>query len=527
MLGQVKRKEIVKNIIENKKLIVKHGFDPIDISEGIDWNYQHSHNTRTYSVYLHAIEYVGYLVLAGKEYNDKNYYDVAKKIIISWEKQDSEESIEHSWNEHAVSYRLTNLILFQDTVSDDYKLENHFFDELLIKHCAFLADDNNYKPNNHGILMDESLFKASFYMTDEIYQKLYKSIALNRVKLALYRDFSRKGLHSENSPEYHRMMMIVLNRFNELINAKGETLTNDVNHKLKKAKKLLRIMLKPDSTYPMVGDTSYRVEKNLKKDFSDYIDYEGGLVIFQNENTENSILSDYLYFKCGYLSKTHKHFDDLSLNLMLEGNDIFVDAGKYGYSKKDPIRQYILSPEAHTVPLIEGKGYKPTSPIVDQYNLGITNATVTAEHKIVRGYNSLYKDIVLNRTAVLSEKGHFFLLDEIISEDIETLLQNFNINENANINIIDNYSAEIEINSEKYIIKAFFNESIELEMVPGYYSKVFSKYNENVHLRYKNQPGVKKSLITVYNINNPIEMVEVTPNIISYKHRDEIIKLKL
>src|SRR5699024_2888797 len=128
---------------------------------------------------------------------------------------------------------------------------------------------------------------------------------------------------------------------------------------------------------------------------------------------------------------------------------------------------------------------------------------------------SLYKDIALNRTAILSEKGHFFLLDEIISENIETLLQNFNINENANINIIDNYSAEIEINSEKYIIKAFFNESIELEMVPGYYSKVFSKYNENVHLRYKNQPGVKKSLITVYNINNPIEMVEVTPNIIS------------
>lgn len=527
MLGQVKREEIVKNIIENKKLIVKHGFDPIDITEGIDWGYQHTHNTKTYSVYLHAIEYVGYLVLAGKAYDNNDFYEVAKNIILSWEKQDSEENIEHSWNEHAVSYRLNNLILFQDTVSDEYRMDSQFFNKLLIKHCAFLADDNNYKPNNHGILMDESLFKASFYMTDEIYQKLYKSIALNRVKLALYRDFSRKGLHSENSPEYHRMMMIVLNRFNELIKDKGENLSNDLNHKLKKAKKLLRIMLKPDFTYPMVGDTSYRVEDNLKKDFSDYVDYEGGVVIFQNEDNENPLLSDYLYFKCGYLSKTHKHFDDLSFNLMLDGNDIFIDAGKYGYNKNDPIRQYILSPEAHTAPLIEGKEYKPTSPIVDQYNLGISNVTVTPKHKIVKGYNSLYKDVVINRTAVLSKEGHFFLHDEVRSDNIERLLQNFNINENANINIIDNYSAEIEINTEKYIIRSFLNENIELETLPGYYSKVFSKYNENVHLRYKNQPGVKKSLITVYNINNPIEMVEVTPNIISYKHRDEIIKLKL
>lgn len=516
MLGKVRREEIIKNIIEKQQLIVKYGFDPINISEGIDWSYQHPHNTRTYSVYLHALEYVGYLALAGEEYNDENYYEIAKKFIISWNQQDSEESIEHSWNEHAVSYRLSNFILFQDTVSEQYKLDSDFFDQLLIKHCAFLADDLNYKPNNHGILMDESLFKASFYMTDGIYQKLYKSIALNRVKLALYRDFSRKGLHSENSPEYHRMMMIVLNRFNELIKAKDETLTNDVNHKLKKAKNLLRIMLKPDATYPMVGDTSYREDSNLKKDFSDYIDYEGGLVIFQNKNTENPLLSDYLYFKCGYLSKTHKHFDDLSFNLMLDGNDIFIDAGKYSYSKKDPIRQYFLSPEAHTAPLIEGKEYKPTSPIVDQYNLGISNARVTTEHKIVRGYNSLYKKIVLNRTAVLSKEGHFFLIDEIISENIETLLQNFNINENANINIIDNYSAEIEINSEKYIIKSFFNENIKLEMVPGYYSKVFSEFHENFHLRYNNHFGTKISLIAVFNKNKKPEEVQFSSKKIQY-----------
>lgn len=99
------------------------------------------------------------------------------------------------------------MILFQNTVSEEYKLDNKLFNKLIIKHCVFLADDINYKTNNHGILMDESLFSASFYITDKVVRDLYNNIALNRVKLAMYRDFSRKGLHSENSPEYHRMMM--------------------------------------------------------------------------------------------------------------------------------------------------------------------------------------------------------------------------------------------------------------------------------------------------------------------------------
>src|SRR5699024_3314579 len=195
----------------------------------------------TYSVYLHALEYVGYLALTGIEKDDNTYFEIAYDIIMNWIEYNKNNTPLHSWNEHAVSYRISNLILFQESVDENYKIKNEVFQNVLLEHCVFLADEKNYKPNNHGILMDESLFKASFHITDIELQEIYKNVALNRVKLALYRDFSRKGLHSENSPEYHRMMMIVLNRFNELIQEKGMTLTNDLNHKLKKAKRILKI----------------------------------------------------------------------------------------------------------------------------------------------------------------------------------------------------------------------------------------------------------------------------------------------
>src|SRR5699024_9201898 len=186
MLGEQKRKGIVEELLKDK-LVVKHGFDPIDISHGINWEYAHGHNEKTYAVYLHALEYVGYLALEGKESGEERYFDKALQIINSWIQINCGKYIEHSWNEHAVSYRLNNLILFQESAPNSYKIQNEKFDSLIKMHCEYLADEKNYKPNNHGILMDESLFNASFYIKDKILNELYRNLALSRVKLALDR----------------------------------------------------------------------------------------------------------------------------------------------------------------------------------------------------------------------------------------------------------------------------------------------------------------------------------------------------
>lgn len=517
MLGNVKRNEIVEKILKDN-LIVKYGFDPIDISNGIDWEYSHTHNSKTYSVYLHALEYIGYLALAGIEKDDNTYFEIASDIIMNWIEYNKNNTPLHSWNEHAVSYRISNLILFQESVDENYKIKNEDFQKVLLEHCVFLADEKNYKPNNHGILMDESLFKASFHITDIELQEIYKNVALNRVKLALYRDFSRKGLHSENSPEYHRMMMIVLNRFNELIQEKGMTLTNDLNHKLKKAKRILRILLKPNMTYPLVGDTSLKLEDNIKKIYEDFYDYEAGLTIFQKENELDRMSSDYLYFKCGYLSKTHKHFDDLSLTLVLDGNDILIDSGKYNYDKLDKIRQYMLSPEAHSVPLISNKTYSPSSPIVDQYNLGIDYVSINNENKIVRGFNNLYDGINLSRTVIYTEFGHVFIFDSMISDTEEILIQNFNLNETATIEEQTDTQIKIGIGKNKYIFYCL-NEDVEITLKDGFYSMKFSEYKENKHLQFKQQVNTGESLILVCNEEILPEFIELTNKAIHYKHR--------
>ncbi|WP_213810183.1 heparinase II/III family protein [Jeotgalicoccus sp. WY2] len=87
------------------------------------------------------------------------------------------------------------------------------------------------------------------------------------------------------------------------------------------------------------------------------MDYEAGIAIIHNENKVEPVNSAYLTFKSGYQNKTHKHYDDLSITYYNDGHDILVDSGKYSYDMTNPIRDYIISPEAHNTIYIKNKEY--------------------------------------------------------------------------------------------------------------------------------------------------------------------------
>src|SRR5699024_12267575 len=79
------RYEISENTVEyflQNKLVVKYGFDVIDITDGINWFYSHAKNTRCYSVYLLSLNFVSYLVQVGIENNYSDILFKDQKIIF-------------------------------------------------------------------------------------------------------------------------------------------------------------------------------------------------------------------------------------------------------------------------------------------------------------------------------------------------------------------------------------------------------------------------------------------------------------
>lgn len=484
----------------NGQLIVRKGFDPIDVSKGINWNYRHKKNANTYQTYLHSLGIVRDLLVIGKLESNEKLISEARDIITDWYNADHNVKGNYAWAEHPVSSRIGVINEFQQE-DHKYKLSDKILDKLIISHCEFLFDERNYKMNNHGLMMDNALLDACIYLKDNKRKKLYLDKVLYRIRYAVYRDFTRKGTHLENSPEYHRLILALFRKIKVSLAANKIKLDEDISILIDRAIDYKRYIIKPDNYYPMIGDTGGISDLRLKKTYKSFIDYDAGIAIMQNRNNENLVKSGHLTFKSGYQSKTHKHLDDLSITLYADGHDIIVDSGKYSYDRKDPIRQYVVSPQGHSGLFLKDKKYKLTHPLLDQDNMRIVKFTANKNYKHVVGINDLYSISKLKRFVVLTKENILIIVDRAVSKNIENVRQNFCINEEAVINQIDALKYEINLNEETYILETIVRgrESITSDISKGYRSHKFSKYVENENISFDQESDNATFLTIFYN----------------------------
>src|SRR5699024_10977987 len=200
----------------------------------------------------------------------------------------------------------------------------------------------------------------------------------------------------------------------------------------------------------------------------------------------------------GYQNKTHKHLDDLSTTFYLDGYEILIDSGKYSYNNHDSIRNHLVSPYAHTTICLEGNSYQLTNPIKDQFKLKITRYT---------------------------GKKKYIIIDRVISKQKEEILQNFNINENAQVRKIDNLTYEIVFGDESFILKTFerYNSNITSEIKKGFVSRRFGYYEENTQVNFKEYSENATYITALFNKKNydKLKYIAIKMNRLSYQIGDE------
>lgn len=491
----------------NNKWLVRKGFTPLDISNGIDWDYQHSNNAATYQTYIHSLGILNDLLKISKADENLKLEKKAKDLILDWTGKDHKKNKNYAWKEHPVSSRINNIIAFQSNATK-YKLSQKVFDKLVIDHCVYLSNERNYKLNNHGLMMDNALINAASNLADDEKKKLYIEKALYRIRYAIQRDFSRNGVHLENSPEYHRMILMIYRSIEKKLKELRLPLGKQESEILKLAHNYRGYIIQPNNVYPMIGDTGNIPDSRIKKIFRDFHDPEAGITIFNNLNEEEPENSSMMIFKSGYYNKTHKHYDDLSTYLYLDGEELLIDSGKYSYAISDPIRQHIVSPKGHNAINLPGQSYKLINPFQEQFNLKITKRVSKANYKMVTGINKLYKGSTLTRYNILTKENVCIILDRVVSRDSKKAYQNFNINENAEIKKINNLNYEIMLNDKLYSIQTYnrAGSNIKSSIEKGYISRKFGEYHENDRILF-NQEGKNLTYITViYNKKDDIEI---------------------
>lgn len=520
---------IAKKALDNE-IVILNGWKYIKFNNDIDWNYGSSTNNNTYLLYLNTLDVVGYLSTAFEMTKDEIYIKKAEEIITSWINYEKSGNLNKMvWYDHTVSFRAQNILHFYLVAKETVELDKEEYENLIMKHINYLYDDSNYELYNHGVMIDKSLLACATAIEDEISQQL-KFKALYRLKENFYINFSSKGVHLENSLYYHYFVIKMYAEIDDFLNKIGLSLGKNILYCFERSKKYLNYAAKPNGELPQIGDgIKFTLDNKENKYFENFFDYDAGIAYLQYKDEHNSMNSTYISFVCGYSTKTHKHYDDLSFTLYYGGKDIFIDSGHFGYGNTKE-RKYLISQQAHSTFFIEEENYNLIDVDKAFDKIKITDYISNKNYSIIKGKNNSYTDTQMYRTIILFNPNIIFIYDKGISNTDKTYTQLYNLAPNNEIKYLDDKTCKINDNIEIFQINnSFIYEHINAnpEEPKAVISETLEKLINTSQVSFKRKCS-NISILTLIsldnsknNINNMSfdeinEILNVTINNISY-----------
>lgn len=350
-----------------------------------------------------------FLIVIGKAYlitGSEKYYIKFENIINHWiDKNPYKKSV--NWTcAMDVAIRAINIIVakefFQDKINHQFesKLNN-----LIYTHGEFIIEnlENNLPRSNHyisdlvGLLWIGIYFKGSEFADDFI------NFAMKELESEVETQINNDGTDYEASTSYHKLVLELL-LFTIIYCEKNNLLFSSIfNNKINKMCEFMYDILKPNGIIPLVGDnddgrllilSSYyewdrRDPKYLlsissilfnenKYMFNDEESIEGIAIVFglnkqlhqknicklskKYEDGGFYILRNsrvYCLIRCGELSMRshggHSHNEQLSMELNIDGEDIFIDPGTYVYTSDYKVRNKYRSTLMHNTVQIESE----------------------------------------------------------------------------------------------------------------------------------------------------------------------------
>ena len=460
--------EIAENIVSNDDIFLLRYWDSVKISKSsMDWSEDPFDDT-TWQFYYHSLRMVSYLVSSYESTGEIKFLEEAKWYIESWIEHNpgpKKQASEKAWKDHSTANRICTFLQFWDSYRDS-PIEDEYFSKLFLNilrlHGEFTADpDNYYWGHNHGIYQDRALLQLAILFPHFEQSGAWKEVAAERLEKHLHEDFTESGVHKEHSPAYHYLalsLMMSIDEFNKHYHMKNKLLES----KIYSMQEYLAYIVKPDGTFPLVGDSGLEYGLRIKESdivsenllnlklrsstepLSNHcIGYEdSGVAINKLQFTDGNEF--YLSMFSAFHSTAHKQSDDLSFVLTYGQTDYFVDSGKYNYDESDKFRQYVRSVFAHNTLVVDDQTYDSR----DLDNVGKSELyyyKCEEDYSIFRGKHSFYQGVQINRNVVIVYEKGVFIHDTISSNQYHKYSQNFHIGNDVEISLNDN--GEMALNS--------------------------------------------------------------------------------
>lgn len=426
--------------------------------ENIDWDVNFSLSPGTFQLYLQALNPMAYLVQAYYVNNNIEYLNAARQIIESWisykESSDSENN-PYLWYDHGTAIRANNLIYFLLANKNSQQYDPDFCNQimrLLEEHGQHLSNEAEYFENhNHGIFQDQALIYVAYFLHNAQSQE-WLSLAKERVVAQKEHAFSSEMVHVENSPAYQMGVTELFYQISNFLMMQGDEFGEDLYANVSDSLEFMAWAIKPNGILAEIGDTSSlkgaltKVDYSMEKYNDEHLLYSAtlgqagqapekistiypasgyyfGRSSWSNDDYEQST---WAMFKAGYISRTHKHADDLSFMLYSKGYDILVDPGWYNYMPGNPYRDYFISSNAHNTMIVDGKSYSATEE--NSYKTGIYSYNQGEDWDEVVAYNNMYEGVQIDRHFIYGGDA-IVIIDNIVSDKEHVYSQLFHLSE--------------------------------------------------------------------------------------------------
>lgn len=292
---------------------------------------------------------------------------------------------EMAWHDHVTALRLRNMLLTWEACIDAGILDEVRGASLLramTYHARLLCEEWFFmRHTNHGYDQMMVLYEFSVAIPELSESQSCRTLALERLVAEIEFCFTKDGVHIENSPGYHQMMLTRLIRFPTTLAAYGEVMKDgEYDEIIERGMDFLAWITRPDGKLPTIGDTGSvqldRLLANAPTEIeslpllfvsSDGEEGEGpesmfrifpesGWAIFRDGWSRGDELTQalHLVLKSGFLSIFHRQDDDLHITLFAYGSEWLLDGGLFNHNENDPRRIHLRSPRAHNIPVLEG-----------------------------------------------------------------------------------------------------------------------------------------------------------------------------
>src|SRR5699024_9874252 len=126
---------------------------------------------------------------------------------------------------------------------------------------------------------------------------------------------------------------------------------------------------------------------------------------------------------------------------------------------RDPVRKYLISPNAHNTLTVKNKSYK----LADKYDIELSTYLNFGKFKYLAGIHKAYNNVEIKRIIVSFRGINTIVIDKAKSTEYDEFTQNFIVNHDIKINRLNNKAFLINTpNQQEYKITTH-NDNANIE----------------------------------------------------------------